>query len=244
MPQKPLGYLNDSLINFAEFPYGAGRFLLHTTPIAFSNFHLLQKDARGYAAGLLSYLKEGDIYWDAYSRVPERIARRRNERQSGFSRELPSEHPLTYMLQQKSLAWAWYLLLGMAGAYLLFRAKRRQRIIPVLPRNENSSYEFITTIANLHFREKNYQGLCMQDMRLFLAQIRERYGLTVQMNHQTHIPKTDDEFYIRLSQMSGVPERQVRDIFLKYASAVQFEPDENTMVDLHLAIERFFRKAK
>lgn len=243
LPQRPLGYLDDSLINFAEFPFGEGRFLLHTTPIAFSNYQLLRSEPRHYAAGVLSYLQEGAVYWDACSRVPEAVARRRNQ-SGGYSRQLASERPLNYMLKQPALAWAWYLLVSLAIAYVAFKAKRRQRIIPVLPKNENSSYEFISTIANLHFREKNYQNLCVQSMKLFLAQVRERYGLVAQLNPETLLPRADARFEERLAQVAETPVEQVRDIFTQYTATVRYEPTEEMMVNLHLAMDRFFKRAK
>ncbi len=241
LAHHPLGYVSDSFINFARFPYGRGQFLLHTNPLVFSNYNLLRAETRPYVEGVLSWLPEGDIYWDAVSRVPEAIARRRNNR---FARSLDEEHPLSYILKQPPLAWAWYLLFGLAVTWLIFRAKRRQRIIPVLPKNENSSYEFIGTIANLHFKEKNYQGLCIQSMKLFLAQIRERYGLVAPIDAETHAPRVDAEFFRRLAAVSEIPEPHIRDIFSQYAATVQFQPTQEMMVDLHLALEGFWKKAK
>jgi hypothetical protein len=243
LPQRPLGYLDTTRINFAEFPLGAGRFLLHTTPIAFSNYQLLRPASREYAESVLAHLPTGNIYWDSYSRVPEMVARRRNQ-SGGYSRQLPTDHPFSFILKQPPLAWAWYLLLGLAGAYLVFRAKRRQRIIPVLPKNENSSYEFIGTIANLHFREKNYQNLCVQNMRLFLAQVRERYGLVAQLDADSLKPRIDAAFLERLAQVSEVPLKQIQGIFTQYAATVQYEPSEDMMIQLHLAMDRFFNQAK
>lgn len=243
LPHRPLGYLSDSLVNFAEFPYGAGRFLLHTTPIAFSNFHLLRPESRPYAESVLSYLPEGNIYWDASSRIPEAVGRRRN-RDGGGSHEQEAEQPLAYILKQPPLAWAWYLLLGLAALYVLFRAKRRQRIIPVLAKNENSSYEFITTIANLHFLEKDYRNLCIQNMKLFLAQVRERYGLVSQLHPDNHTPRIEPDYMERLAQVAERPVEQVREIFKQYAAAIQFEPTEEMMVNLHAAMEKFFKQAK
>lgn len=240
LPHRPLGYLNQEYINFASFPYGKGQFLLHTTPLAFSNFSLLRPQSKVYAQGVLSHLSEGDIYWDALSRVPEAIGRRRN----GSHQTADTEHPLTYILKQRSLAWAWYILAGMTFLWLIFRAKRRQRIIPVLPKNENSSYEFIGTIANLHFREKNYQNLSEQGMKLFLAQIRERYGLVAPIDHITLLPRTDNEFFRKLAAVSEIPEPTARNIFTQYAATVQYQPNEQMMVDLHLAMEAFLRQAK
>jgi hypothetical protein len=242
LPQQPLGYMNQH-INFAEFPFGKGRFLLHTTPIAFSNFSLLRPEMRTYTEGVLSYLEPGDIYWDAVSRVPEAVGRRRNNREA-FSRTLDEEHPLSYILKQPALAWAWYLLVAMAGIWLFFRGKRRQRIIPVLPKNENSSYQFISTIANLHFRERNYQGLSQQNMRLFLAKIRERYNLIIPMDTATGSLRIDGDFVQRLAVTSEVPEQQIQDIFRQYAAAVQFQPTEQMAVDLYVAMEKFWKMAE
>jgi hypothetical protein len=240
LPHMPLGSINDSLTNFAKFPYGNGAFLLHTAPIAFSNFHLLRPEGRAYAEAILSHLPKGAIYWDACSRIPEESALRQNPR----PRDFPDQHPLSFLLQQPALAWAWYLLIGLAGAYLLFRAKRRQRVIPVLPKNENSSYEFISTIANLHFREKNYRGICIETMKLFIAQVRERYGLMLSMDAASQLPRVDGDYFKRLAQVSEVPEAHIRDIFAQYSHCINYEPTEQMMVDLHLAIERFSKAAK
>jgi hypothetical protein len=241
LKQQPLGYLNTDYVNFAEFPHGKGRFLLHTNPIAFSNFSLLRPETRPYAAGVFSYLSEGNIYWDAVSRVPEAVGRRRN----GSSNQSSSdEHPLTYILKQPALAWAWYLIAALAITWLVFRAKRRQRVIPVLPKNENSSYEFISTIAHLHFREKNYAGLSAQGMRHFLAQLRERYGLVAPIHPETALPRTDDDFFRKLTVLSEVPERESRRVFGLHANTVNYPPTEEMAMDLHLAMEAFLRAAK
>jgi len=142
------------------------------------------------------------------------------------------------------LAWAWYLIAAMAITWLIFRAKRRQRVIPVLPKNENSSYEFISTIAHLHFREKNYAGLSVQGMRHFLAQLRERYGLVAPVDHETGLPRTDDDFFRKLSTLSEVPEMEARRVFGLHANTVNYEPTEEMAMDLHLAMEAFLRVAK
>lgn len=245
LPHRPIGHLNDSLINFAQFRYGKGQLLLHTNPVVFSNYSLLRPETRPYIEGLLAWLPEGPIYWDAVSRVPELVARRANANRRGHpSRTLGDEHPLTYVLQQPALAWGWYILIGLTGLWFLFRAKRRQRIIPVLRKNENSSYEFISTIANLHFRERNYDGISKQNMKLFLAQIRERYGLVAHINPVTHEARTDDDYFPRLAAVSEMPEAAVRDIFTQYAACVQYQTNEDMMVNLHLAMEAFWKKAK
>ncbi len=240
----PLGRLNHEVVNFLEIPCGKGKVLLHSNPVVFTNYFLLRPEGKTYAAGVFSHLVEGDIFWDAYSRTAEAIGRNRNQNQRGMPRNLPEKHALTYILQQKSLAWAWYLLVGLSLIWLVFRAKRRQRAIPVLKKNENSSLEFIGAIAHLHFREKNFGKLCDQKMRLFLSHLRERYGIAIHFDEKTAMPQTDENILNRLSRVAEVPEIQVRDIFRQYAATIQFEPTEQMMTDFHLAMEEFLKKAK
>ena len=114
--------------------------------------------------------------------------------------------------------------------------------IPVLAKNENSSYQFIGTIANLHFRERNYRGLCQQNMRLFLARIRERYGLVAPMDAATGAVRIDADFVQRLSVTSEVPTTQIEEIFRQYAATVQYEPTEDMAVQLYLAMEKFWKE--
>jgi hypothetical protein len=231
---QSLGMLQDSFTVFASFRYGKGKFLIHTDPIVFSNYSLLKPKCHEYVGAVLSWLPEGNIYWDASSRAPEHSSGNANNK----------ENPLQYILKQPALAIAWYLLVGLSILWLIFRGRRRQRVIPILAKSENSSYEFISTIANLHFRDKNYRGLCMQSMKLFLAQIRERYNLVAPINPATGQPRIDDAFFKRLVVMSQVPEPQILDIFTQYNHTVNYEPTEQMMTDLYLSMEAFFKIAK
>jgi hypothetical protein len=242
LPHQPIGMLNDTLVNFALFPYGNGRFLLHTQPLAFSNYSLLRPETRPYVEALLSWLPEGDVYWDAYSRVPELVARNRNRQEQGSQPE--TGHPFTYILQQPALAWAWYILLALAILWFLFRSKRRQRIIPVLPKKENTSYEFIQIISNLHFRERNYGGISVQRMKQFLAHVRDRYHMTAHLDAHTGQVQMEPNYLTRLSKISGASEQTLKNIFDRYRAIAQFEATEEMMVDLHLAIEKYFTETK
>jgi hypothetical protein len=239
--QRPLGYIEDSLINFASFPHGKGQFLLYTTPLALTNYSLLRPDVRQYAANLLAHLPPGHIYWDAVSAIPEQVSRRRNHSNGGET--LPEDHPLKYILQQPSLAWAWYLLLVLAILWIAFRGKRRQRVIPVLPVNENTSWQFINTIANLYFRGRNYRGMSREQMRLFMGWLREKYNLSVSLDH-LGIPRTDASFFDNLSLVSEVPQEDIQSIFSLYTASVRYEPTEEMMINLHRAIEGFMKRAK
>lgn len=234
LPQVPLGYADDSLVNFSRFPYGRGAFYLHTTPLAFTNYHLLRPEVQRYVEAVLSYLPEGDIYWDVKYRDPEEIQRLR-----ASGRRPPSEHPLKHLLQHPSLAWAWYLALALAALYVLFRSKRRQRIVPLWPRKENYSFEYVNAIAQMHFQQHNYRYLCVQLMRTFLQQVRERFGLIPPPDVEGLLSVPGD-FVQRLAETARVPAGDVQIIFANYAASLIYSPTEQSVLVLRSNILHFW----
>ena len=225
-----LGLLNNDQYNFAKATYGKGEFLLHTTPLAFTNLFLVEKRGLGYASKAFSHLKSGPIYWD------ERLYDPFGDYAGGGGMG-NKESPLKYVLSQPALAWAWYILLGMAVFYLIFRAKRRQRVIPVLEKNTNTSLEFIGTIGRLFFIQNNHRQLAAQKMRLFLIFVRERYHLpTKELNEQ---------FAKGLAIRSDVPEEHIYKIVkLNQNIGNSGFLSETTLVDFHRLLERFYRECR
>ncbi|MEM1321463.1 MAG: DUF4350 domain-containing protein [Bacteroidota bacterium] len=233
-----LGYFDGEYINFCSFKHGKGTVYLHTTPLAFTNIRLLEKEGKDYAAQVLSHLEKGPIYWDNYSRIDEEVSRRRNQSSSGSGgSRLSTEGPLKYVLSQPPLAWAWYLTLALTLFYLLFRTKRRQRVIPVLEPNANTSMEFISTIGSLYFLRNDHKKLSRQKMKLFLAYIRERYHLpTNQLN---------DEFVNRLVAHSEVPKSVIEQILLYYKNIKNAASvTEKTLIDFHIEMDKFYKNCK
>ena len=229
----PLGTFDEDKINFARVAFGNGHFYFHTNPLVFTNIHLVEAHGSTYASRVFSHLVEGPIYWDNYSRVPEFIGKIQN---SG-SADGPQQTPLSYVLSQPSLAWAWYLSLVLALLYLLFRAKRKQRIIPVLETNNNTSLEFISTIGSLYFIQNDHRKLSLQKLRLFQAFVRDRY----------HIPTKvmDQEFTEKLTAKSEVHKSIIDRIvlFQKNIYSSNFV-SEKTLIDLHQVIDQFYKNCK
>ncbi|MEO1259188.1 MAG: DUF4350 domain-containing protein [Bacteroidota bacterium] len=222
-----LGTINDTLVNFAKAKYGDGHFYLHTTPLAFTNFHIIKKDGRQYAEKALSHLNKSPVLWDATTRSFEFSGRNRSFNKS----------PLKYILSQPPLAWGWYILLGMAVLYLIFRAKRRQRIIPVLEKNENTSLEFINTIGRLYFIQNNHRQLALEKMNLFLGFIREHYKLPTR--------EINDAFKKQLSLKSEIPLNTIEKIFTIHTNILQSKfTSENTLVNFHREMEGFYMHCK
>ncbi len=232
----PLGSMNEQYINFVKMPIGNGAFYLHTAPIAFSNIQLLDENGLNYANKIFTHLSDGPFFWDAKSRVEKRVAQAANNN-FNQDRRLSDKSPLKYILQQPPLAWAWYILLSLAFLYLLFRAKRKQRVIPVLAKNENTSLEFISTIGSLYFMQQDHRRLSLQKVKLFYAYVRNHYNLSTS--------DINENFANNLATRSELPLSLINNIirFAKNVESSNFV-SEKTLIDFHTETERFYQNCK
>jgi len=259
-----LGSLNNNLVNFIKVDYGDGSFYFHTNPILYTNSVLIEKQGFEYAHRSFAHLQAGEIYWDAGSRISyfeenEYSGSGGNHSGNGSSsrgsgsgnrnggssdssfepgkKTFESEGPLQYILGQRSLAWAWYLTLILGLLYLLFRAKRRQRIIPVLEPNRNTSLEFISTIGRMYFVENNHEKLAMDKLKLFLTHVREQYQIPTQ-NFDTH-------FIQQVSNKAEVPKELIKKI-LNIQSVFRVSGDftEEMLVKFHQTLDQFYKNCK
>ncbi|MEM9886475.1 MAG: DUF4350 domain-containing protein [Bacteroidota bacterium] len=234
-PITPLGTYNEVQTNFIRIPYGDGFFYLHSMPSLFTNIHLLEEEGLSYTEKVCSHLKEGTIYWDVKSKIPTRIAEQMNY---NYNRGLSTEHPLKYILSQAPLAWAWYILLTMGLLYLVFRAKRRQRMIPVTEKNENTSLAFISTIGRMYFLQNNHRHLLLQKMQLFLGEVRDRYKINTQ--------ELDEPFVQKLATRSKVDVRIINKIILMHQNVQKSTTgaSDNTLIEFHQEMERFWEQSR
>jgi hypothetical protein len=175
-------------VNFIKVAYKSGYFYLHTQPAAFSNFHLLKKDHYQYAENVLSYLPKGDVFW--YTK--------------GINDEKISSSPLRYIFSQPALKWAWYLSLIGILIFIIFNAKRKQRIVPILKPLPNLTIDFTKTIGNLYYQEGDHDNIIDKKIIYFLERIRNEYLLDT--------TKLDDDFIKKLHLKSGKDETDIREL--------------------------------
>ncbi len=228
------GFFNDEYPNFAEVKFGEGSFFIHTNPLVFGNYHLLNEKCFAYTQEVFSDLKPGSIFWDEENRDYQFFE------QNGDSDRV-SEGPLTFILSETSLKWAWYLVLLATLLYLLFGARRKQRMIPVLAKNENTSLEFSETISQLYMQQKDHRKLCILKMDLFKAHIREHYGINTNTNDK------DEERVMRklIASKSNISEKMIDSIFEEFRNiTIMFEVKNQDLVSFHQKLEYFYGECK
>jgi len=219
-----LGYQqidNERQVNFIKVPYGSGEFYLHLQPMAFTNYYLLKNDNVKYAEKVLSYVPKGKLYW--YPNQANKYG--------------VSNSPLRFILSHESLKWAWYLfLLGMI-IFMIFNAKRKQRIIPIIKPLPNTTVDFTKTIGNLYFQEGNHDTIMEKKIIYFLEKLRQDFLIDTQ--------KLDDDFIKKTQLKTGKESELIEKVVLLIKRQRKtFKSSEADLIELNRVIEKILETRK
>jgi hypothetical protein len=232
-----LGLLNQEHPNFIKVNLGEGELYMHTTPIVFSNYQLRSAETFGYVNEVLVHLNSGTIYWDRYNR-DFKWEPGDHASPPGFDHD---DGMLAFILSERSMKWAWFLLLGSGFAFLIFGARRKQRPIPVMQQPTNTSVDFAETIGTMFKLENDHRKLTRLKMRLFQAHIRERYG--IRTVGKTLAENTDA--IERLAAKTDLHIDVITDIFATFERIQERDdPEAKLLVNFHYKLEKFYHDAR
>lgn len=212
-----LGYqevLKEQKANYVKVPFGYGNFVLHTQPAAFGNFHLLKSNHFEYAETVLSSIPEGSVFWQA----------------NGYGK-LPSDSQFRYILSQPALKSAFWLSLIALLIFIIFNAKRKQRIVPEIPPVRNTTVDFAKTIGNLYYQEGNHHTIIEKKIIYFLEKVRNDYHIDTYSLDETFIEK----LHLKTGKSFEDIEKAVS-LIKKHRH--QFESTESDVVAINKAIEK------
>jgi hypothetical protein len=142
------------------------------------------------------------------------------------------DSPMRFVLDQKSLKWAYYTLMLGLLLFIIIKGKREQRVIEVLAPLENTSIEFTKTIGDLYFQHRDFGNINAKQITYFLEMVRSKYYLdTTELN---------SEFIQKLALKSNVSQEKTTALIqlinqLK-GKAVHTEED---VIELNKQIEDF-----
>ena len=208
--------------NYSGINYGSGHIWIHSNPLLFSNYFLLSKNNYEYFEKVFSYLKDRPVivYWDDYYRNA-RYGR------NFFSLQVFFKYP--------ALTWALILGMSLMLLYVAFASKRKQRIIPTLEPNVNSSVSFVQTVGLLYLQKKDNRNIAVKMITFFFEHIRNHYFLTTTI--------INNEFINALSRKSGVSESRVAELADIIESINHKENiSDIELLDLHNRICEFYKQ--
>ena len=117
--------------------------------------------------------------------------------------------------------------------FLIFNAKRRQRIVKEIKPHENTTVAFTKTIGNLYYETKDHNNLVEKKITYFLEYLRRVYFLDTQV--------LDERFTKLLIQKSGKDIEQIQQL-VKSIVHLKAKPQctEADLINLNKQIEDFY----
>jgi hypothetical protein len=160
---------------------GKGELFLVSTPLMFTNYGVLDGNNASYVFRLLSYMKDQPLI--------------RIEAYGNHNREAST--PLRYVLSEPPLKWAICSALTLLILFMIFTARRRQRIIPVVKAPVNRTMDFMQLIGNLYYQKHDNGEILKMKHLCFCAEVKRLTGTDLRQG----IP--DETAYTRLSEKTG-----------------------------------------
>lgn len=195
-----------------------GAIFIHLDPMVFTNFFLLHGGNHTYYDIAFSYMaqKTKEVEWSDFFRY---------QRQEEFS-------SLGFIMNNRSLRWAFWITLSLFGILALTEFKRKQRPIPEIAPPRNASEEFVRTIGRLYFQQKNNPNLAAKMVAAFLEHIRTQYNLPTS--------RLNDELALKLAGRTGRPLNDIRRM-MELIHQSRMDPDftDRDLMELHLLINQF-----
>ncbi len=140
--------------NFVKYRFGKGNIYIHTEPLFITNYYLLHQGGKVYAENTFSYLQDRETIWFK------------------DNSEFVSSSIMRFVLSKPALKYAWWLLFGGLLLFVIFNAKRKQRVVPVIEPLQNKSVEFVKSIGNLYLQEGDFHDMMAKKAQYFLHRVR------------------------------------------------------------------------
>ena len=183
----------------ASVPFGKGEVLLVATPLLFTNYGMLDGNTSEYIFRLMSQIADLPVYrTEAYMQTE--------------AMKEAEQSPLREFIKRPALRWALYLALLGVILFMIFTARRRQRVIPIISPPSNKSLEFVKLIGTLYYQRHDHADLVRKKFRLFAEEVRRKSDVDISdVNY-------DGSEYSLLAEKTGMQqaelERVLREIRL------------------------------
>ncbi len=205
-------------VSFIKTKFGKGNIFFHTEPLFVTNYYLLKPGNFKYAENVFSFLDAKETVWfvDSVQTV--------------------STSPLRFILEHKALKYAWWMFLGGMFLFIIFNAKRKQRIVPIIEPLKNTSVEFVKSIGNLYLQEGDFHDMMSKKAQYFLYKVR--------LDFLIDTSNLDEEFAKKLQLKTAQSSEKINEIIILIKKAQ--DPYANVMredlVRMNLLIDEITRK--
>lgn len=204
---------------YGRFNLETSPIFIHSVPELFSNLALRQKDMVAHLINTMSYFNPAIVILDD----------RKDVNSGSIKRD---ESPMDYVLSQTSLRWAYYLGVLTLLLYIVFRSRRRQRIIPLLESYDNTSLDHVSMIASLYESQQQHGFLINHMKSIFYQKMEDRYFISA----------TDKDYVNKLSKKCKIPKAEIEILLNRFDKVKRQTINAYDMSVFYKTLERFYEK--
>lgn len=208
--------ISDTLAAMITVPVGSGRMHVHVLPQMFYNAAYRQEGMFDYTTAILARMRPTHIRF-----INEQ------KQDSGIN----AEHPLQYIMSTPSLKAAYLLLLSGVLIYMIFGGRRRQKAIPLIEKNENTSLEYIETVSQLFYQQGQHEKLVAHMREIFYHKMEQKYYL--KRDHPEY-----RDLLCKKSKISATDIQYILDRFQNLEDDYSFK--DSQLVSLHNKLEAVY----
>ncbi len=210
----------DSLALMVSFPIGEGRIFYHVNKDLFYNYSYRQTEMFDYTQRLLAHFDPEHIYL-------------LNPLMIYGSGNINHRNPLEFIMSEPALKAAYFLLILGTLLYVFFGGKRKQKIIPVMEKNENTSLEYIETVSQLFYQQDQHKKLVAHMKNIFFHKMQKKFFVA-----------PDDPNYVKVlakkSKISATELQYIIHRFKEMDSNFSFTSDE--LASLNQRLETVYKE--
>ncbi|MBN1501145.1 MAG: DUF4350 domain-containing protein [Spirochaetes bacterium] len=156
----------DNQAVYAGFRRGKGAFYVFSMPEMLTNYEIVKNPSREYLSRIFSNVPVNDVIWDEYYKPKNRM----------------SGNFLHYVKSEPALKRSYYLLMVMILIFFFFRIKREQRIIRIIPPEENKIMAFLHQSGNLLYRSSSNKKISGKKIRYFEYYLEKHFNIIPEWN--------------------------------------------------------------
>lgn len=194
-----------------RYAIGDGNLIFISNPLIFTNYGILNDSINPYIWKHLAYLKGKPLMRTEYYETGSQGGKSKSE--------------FRVILRERAFKWAFYTILAGILVFMIFTAKRKQKIIPVIKPPTNKMLDFVRSIAGLYLLKNNNADILLKKQIYWGEELKRKYGIDI-VNEQH-----DYEFYKRVAAKTRQPLDEIRRLFLDLGAIDEttFVPDDEMM---------------
>jgi hypothetical protein len=183
----------DNEVVMIKYELGKGALILCSNPMIYTNYMILNNNTNMYIWNALAYLQDKPLI--------------RTEYYHAGSNAAESQSPLRYLYSIPSLKWALIITIITIIVFMIFTAKRRQKVIPIVKSPKNRMLDFVHSVAGLYLQKNNNADIIIKKQLYWADNLKRKYGIDIiNENH-------DSKFFMRLSEKMGKSINELSELF-------------------------------